>query len=109
LLSLAEFAYNNTIQESTKMSPFFANYGFHPRFLAESRPTSTSSSSSHAAAAAEEFASYLYYIHERLVQNVKYAQDLQARGEGVARNEGNGMDGSATCFVKVGLMNRYQG
>ena len=57
LLSLAEFAYNNAIQESTKMSPFFANYGFHPRFLAESRPTSTFSSSSHAAAAAEEFAS----------------------------------------------------
>jgi len=65
LLPLAEFAYNNTVQESTRMSPFFANYGFHPRFLAESRPTSTSSS--HAAPAAEEFASYLHNIHERLV------------------------------------------
>jgi len=59
------------------MSPFFANYGFHPRFLAESRPTSTSSS--HAALAAEEFASYLHDIHERLVQNAKHAQDLQAK------------------------------
>jgi len=79
LLSLAEFAYNNAVQESTKMSPFFANHGFHPRFLAESHPTSTSSSSSHAAPAAEEFASYLHDIHERLVQNIKHAQDLQAK------------------------------
>jgi len=71
LLPLAEFAYNNAVQESTKMSPFFANYGFHPYFVAESRPTSTSSS--HAAPAAEEFTSYLHDIHERLVQNVKHA------------------------------------
>ena len=32
LLSLAEFAYNNTIQGSTQQTPFFANYGYHPRF-----------------------------------------------------------------------------
>ena len=29
---MAEFAYNNSIHASTKVSPFFANYGFHPRF-----------------------------------------------------------------------------
>ena len=79
LLSLAEFAYNNAVQESTRMSPFFANYGFHPHFLAESCPTSSSSSSSHSAPTAEEFTSYLHDIHERLVQNVKHAQDLQAK------------------------------
>jgi len=77
LLPLAEFAYNNAVQESTRISPFFANYGFHPRFLAESHPTLISSS--HAAPTAEEFASYLHDIHERLVQNVKHAQDLQAK------------------------------
>ena len=32
LLSLVEFAYNNTIQDSTKQMPFFTNYGYHPRF-----------------------------------------------------------------------------
>ena len=32
LLPLAEFAYNNTIQDSTKQTPFFVNYGHHPRF-----------------------------------------------------------------------------
>ena len=28
---MAEFAVNNAMNESTKMSPFFANYGFYPR------------------------------------------------------------------------------
>jgi len=30
-LSLAEFSYNNAVQESTSSSPFFLNYGYHPR------------------------------------------------------------------------------
>ncbi len=32
LLPLAEFAYNNSLHSATKMTPFFANYGCHPRF-----------------------------------------------------------------------------
>ena len=32
LLPLTEFVYNNTIQDSTKQTPFFVNYGHHPRF-----------------------------------------------------------------------------
>jgi IS30 family transposase len=35
LLSQAEFAYNNTTHASTGISPFFANYGSHPRFSLE--------------------------------------------------------------------------
>ena len=31
-LAMAEFSYNNSIHASTKVSPFIANYGFHPRF-----------------------------------------------------------------------------
>src|ERR1700738_2795629 len=31
LLPLAEFSYNNAKHSSTQVSPFFANYGFHPR------------------------------------------------------------------------------
>ena len=29
---MAEFAYNNSISSAIKISPFFTNYGFHPRF-----------------------------------------------------------------------------
>ena len=75
LLALAEFAYNNAFQESTKMSPFFANYGFHPRFLVESRTPAPS----HTAPAAEDFESYLHEVHDHLVQNVKHSQNLQAK------------------------------
>ena len=28
---MAEFTVNNAMNKSTKMSPFFANYGFYPR------------------------------------------------------------------------------
>ena len=31
LLPLAEYAYNNSITNAHKMTPFFANYGFHPQ------------------------------------------------------------------------------
>ena len=31
LLPLAEYAYNNSATTATQMSPFFANYGFHPQ------------------------------------------------------------------------------
>ena len=31
-LSFAEFALNNSLSDSTGYSPFFINYGFHPRF-----------------------------------------------------------------------------
>src|SRR5690606_21533840 len=31
LLHVAEFAYNNSESSATKMTPFYANFGFHPR------------------------------------------------------------------------------
>jgi len=33
LLPMAEFAYNNSITTGNGISPFYANYGFHPRTL----------------------------------------------------------------------------
>jgi hypothetical protein len=35
---MAEFAYNNTASATTKMTPFFANYGYHPKYTLQSRP-----------------------------------------------------------------------
>ena len=55
------------------MSPFFANYSFHLWFLIKSRPTS------YALPIAEEFMFYFHDIHDRLVQNIKHMQDLQAK------------------------------
>jgi len=33
LLPMAEFAYNNSVTVGNGISPFYANYGFHPRTL----------------------------------------------------------------------------
>jgi hypothetical protein len=42
LLPLAEFAYNNAIHASTTMTPFWANYHYHPvmQFKAPMEPPS---------------------------------------------------------------------
>jgi RNase H-like domain found in reverse transcriptase/Integrase zinc binding domain/Chromo (CHRromatin Organisation MOdifier) domain len=73
-LPLAEFAYNNALQESAKMTPFFANYGYNRRFISQFEAPAE-----HSATAAEDFGAHLHEIHERLVENVKAAQDSQAR------------------------------
>jgi hypothetical protein len=37
-LAMAEFAHNNAVNASTKQSPFYANYGYHPKtFLSQVR------------------------------------------------------------------------
>lgn len=51
-LPLAEFAYNNAEHSSTGMSPFYANYGFHPRLEASEILPSTNTP---AIASAQEF------------------------------------------------------
>ena len=43
-LPFAEFAYNNTLDASTQQTPFFANYGYHPKLdllnpVANNNPT----------------------------------------------------------------------
>jgi hypothetical protein len=42
LLPQASLCYNNTVHSATKVSPFYANYGFHPRLIDELKPTSAS-------------------------------------------------------------------
>ena len=44
LLPIAEFSYNNSRHSATTLSPFFANYGFHPRMLLGPLPIGTGAS-----------------------------------------------------------------
>jgi len=39
LLPQASLVYNNTTHSATKLSPFYANFGYHPRLLPELLPT----------------------------------------------------------------------
>ena len=68
-LPIAEFAYNNSDHTSTKVSPFFANYGYHPSLSVE-----------HGASATEPGSFYVYQldsIHDFIKSTLKSAQERQ--------------------------------
>jgi hypothetical protein len=77
LLSLAEFSYNNAFQASLKCSPFYANYGLHPRFNVEVLRSKVTDLAQ--VPAAKDLADRIKYIHDGLVENLKLAQNTQAR------------------------------
>jgi len=68
LLSQAEFAYNNTTHALTGISPFFANYGFHPRFSLEIPGNSVNPS-------AKERATRLGQVQQNLMAELKLTQE----------------------------------
>jgi hypothetical protein len=67
-LPLAEFAYNNSIHASSQQTPFFANYGYHPKLdlLGTSKDENP---------AAEDFAKHLMEIQTTLKLQLQVAQD----------------------------------
>ena len=72
-LPLAEFALNNAINESTGTTPFFANYGFHPRLGFEP----VEPGPRRAARDSEELALKIKTIHEHLQSEICLAQAYQ--------------------------------
>src|ERR1700677_1483655 len=67
LLPLAEFAYNNADTESTGVSPFLANKGYHPSLAVEPGLTVPS-------VGAQQYVADLDELHEELKQNISRAQ-----------------------------------
>lgn len=72
-LPMAEFAANNQISETTKATPFFANYGFHLRF----QVGITLQGHTAPETDAKDFASRMTELHEWLGTQVRTAQDKQ--------------------------------
>jgi hypothetical protein len=72
LLPMAEFCYNNTQSETTKVTPFFANYGYHPRFA----PSLGKIEGGFPEVA--EYVSALTNLHRELQAEIGYAQAAQA-------------------------------
>lgn len=74
LLPLAEFVYNNAKNSSTGMSPFYANYGYHPRHTIKVRqqvgPTNPT---------AEALAERLKQVHQELIRHLELAQQAYKR------------------------------
>lgn len=73
LLPLAEFAFNNTTSDATQKSPFYANYGYNPRFNLVSSPGPST------VPAAEAYQERLHSIQEELRLELKHANDDMAR------------------------------
>ena len=69
LLPLAEFVYNNSQNTSTRVSPFFANYGYHPRCSV------TVAIPEHTNPAAEALVNKLQAIQAELKGNLQQAQE----------------------------------
>ena len=67
-LPLMEFAFNNNVNLLTNMSPFFANFGFHPSF----KPHLTNTTNVPAAA---DLATHLEHLHGKLHAELKSAQE----------------------------------
>ena len=56
-IACTEFTYNNKVHSATKILPFYANYGQHPRMEIELQRTGTSKP-------AKEFAERMKEVHE---------------------------------------------
>src|SRR5258708_2028832 len=68
LLPLAEFTYNNAMNEMTGVSPFFANKGYHPSFVAEPNEQVSSPEAQH-------FISDLDNLHTELKWSIKRGKE----------------------------------
>lgn len=71
-LGLVEFAYNNSVHASTRVSPFYATFGRHPHFDVN-MPTYTE------VPAAEKQAELIQKIHTELKSEIRLAQKTQKR------------------------------
>ena len=80
LLPIAEFAYNNTFQESIWQTPFFANYAYHPRF--DSLNLSQTENP-----AAQDLISRLLEIHKEMKTRLVEAQERQKMNADKSRKQ----------------------
>jgi len=80
LLPMAEFAYNNSVTIGNGMTPFFANYGFHPAIVNPpiEEPLNRAST---------VYAHWMQTVHEDSRQGLEDAQERMRRYTDPARKE----------------------
>jgi len=80
LLPMAEFTYNNSTTTGNGMSPFYANYGFHPAAM---NPTSTEPLNP----ASQVYAHWMHAVHDEFRKGLEEAQRRMRRYTDPARKE----------------------
>ena len=74
LLTIAESSYNNTISATTGITPFFALYGQHPRYMIKPRTNQKIPTLE----ALKEWANELGKLNSYLYSEINYSQAVQA-------------------------------
>jgi len=72
LLPIAEFCYNNMQTGTTRITPFFTNYGYHPRFMPDLGTQNEETPE------VSEYVAALRKLHEELRAEIKEVQMAQA-------------------------------
>jgi len=77
---MGEFAYNNSTTTGNRMSPFYANYSFHPAAM---NPASTEPLNP----ASQVYAHWMYTMHDESRKGLKEAQERMRRYTDPTRKE----------------------
>ena len=80
-LPMAEFAANNQVSATTQATPFFSNYGFHPKFTVSIKTHKKSLPNLDA----KNFALKMKDLHNHLKANIRSAQDQQEQAVNTKR------------------------
>ena len=80
LLPMAEFAYNNSTTTGNGMSPFYANYGFHPATM---NPASTEPLNP----ASQVYTHWMHTVHDESWRGLEYVQERMHRYTDPTRKE----------------------
>src|ERR1700687_3040631 len=75
-LPIAEFAANNHVSETTSCSPFYGNYGFHPRMTFGQHPIQNSSDIREVKA--QQVAQRMKQLFDELQAEMKRAQAIHS-------------------------------
>ncbi|KAH0602480.1 uncharacterized protein H6S33_008819, partial [Morchella sextelata] len=92
-----QFSANNQVSASTKATPFFANYGFHPRFTVTIKSLDRTPPSLNA----KDFALKMKELHEYLRSNIRTAQDQQEQAVNTKRTPAPRYDIGDMVFVSA--------
>src|SRR6266404_207945 len=94
LLPMAEFAYNNTTNVTTGVSPFFTNKGYHPEFTVDPQVKTSS-------AEAQAFMADLECVQAELKENIAQAQERYRKNVDKHRMEAPELKIGNQAYVKV--------
>src|SRR5258707_2662154 len=94
LLPMAKFAYNNTMNMTTGVSPFFANKGYHPEFTADPQVETSS-------AEVQAFMADLECVQVELKENIAQAQERYQKNADKHRMEAPKLKIGNQAYVKA--------